>query len=53
MNELYHCYRCGERGVETDDENRKCPSCKEPSLVTLTEALDMINNQYLMDRDDD
>ena len=45
MKTTKHCFRCGTTNVVTDGVT--CPDCGEPSLYTLIEALDMLNDLYV------
>jgi hypothetical protein len=41
------CFRCGETDERGLEEDRICGSCAETSMLTTTEAFDMLNKLYL------
>lgn len=47
---FYGCFRCGTLGgawYEIDGGVRSCCECGEPGILTLQQALDMLNDIYL------
>jgi DNA-directed RNA polymerase subunit RPC12/RpoP len=54
VEDAYGCFRCGTIRPacvrESDDDKYECCECGEKAIVTLKQALDMINNHYLNNR---
>lgn len=50
----YGCFRCGavrpQVDINPDTGSMTCGGCGEASIVTLKQALDMLNGYYLMNK---
>ena len=46
FEDLMTCYNCGESEFAEGDD-RTCSECGHPSLLTVQEAMDIVNDMHL------
>jgi len=55
IEQEYGCFRCGAVRPPTDrdptTDKLHCVECGEAAIVTLRQALDMLNGYYIQDRE--